>query len=520
MPLVGASAPAHALSTDRVFPDFDNNGRADVVVSIDQEDIGNAVDAGAVDVFYGGGPLSPGFSNDQFWSQNTAGINGPVQAGGRFGDNWAAGDFNGDGFDDLAIGEWGATVDNFATAGQVHIIYGGVNGLAIANGYQHVDKATAGVTGNPAVNDQFGRSLAAGDLNGDGVDDLVVGCPRCDLGGANNPGAVYAFPGSPSGLNFVNDKFFRQGGGTGIEDQADDEDILGSSVAVGDFDNDGNADIAAGVQGETLHDVVPPINPIAGSGAFHIFYGNGTFANVGSDHQFFTEEDLGQTALPNSRLGCEFAPGDFNGDGITDLAVCADGRKVGAVTNAGSAYVLRGSGAGLVGGGGTQLWNFDTAGVRGNAITGDNFGDSLTSGDYNNDGKDDLAIAVDKRDLETVAGVDHGLVLVFPGSASLVSVNSGKYKGFTENTRGIAGVAQSNDEFGSLLQSMDINGDHFDDLYIAAAGETVSGAVKAGGLYLLPGSSRGTTSSGSKYYTQDSSKIEDVAEASDYFGGQ
>ncbi len=95
-------------------PDFDNDGRADVVVSIDQEDVAGQVDAGAVDVVYGSAFASG--PRHQFLSQADAAIPGEAEAGGRFGDDTAAGDFNGDGFDDLATGAWGDTVNAKAKA--------------------------------------------------------------------------------------------------------------------------------------------------------------------------------------------------------------------------------------------------------------------------------------------------------------------------------------------------------------------------------------------------------------------
>src|SRR4051794_35311376 len=138
-PVVTSSVPVSARVGDAVFPDFDSDGRADAVVSIDQEDIGAVRDAGAVDVFYGS-PFVTRFSDDQFLSNATPGMRGAPEYGERFGDATAAGDFDGDGFDDLAIGDWGATIDTFKAAGQVHILYGGPGGLTMT-GYQHVDEA-------------------------------------------------------------------------------------------------------------------------------------------------------------------------------------------------------------------------------------------------------------------------------------------------------------------------------------------------------------------------------------------
>jgi FG-GAP repeat protein len=512
VPVVTGSAPVSARVGDAVFPDFNNDGRADAVVSIDQEDIGAVRDAGAVDVFYGS-PFVSRFSNDQFLSNATPGMRGSPEYSERFGDATAAGDFNGDGFDDLAIGDWGATIDTFKAAGQVHILYGGPSGLTMT-GYQHVDEAVAGVENNPQPDDEFGRALAAGDVNGDGMDDLVVGVPRKNLGGASNAGAVHVFEGGAGGLTFNNDLFFRQGSSF-LGDSADAEDIFGSGLGVGDFNNDGRADIAIGVQGETLRDV-PPNNPITDSGAFHILYGNATFANVGSVHQMFTELNLLGGARAGSRLGCTFAVGNFNGDAFDDLAACADGRRVGSTPNAGAVYVLKGSGSGLTATG-NQAWSFSTPNVSGSPVTGDNFGDSITADDFNNDGRDDLAISVDRREIASATGIDHGIVLVIKGSPTLLTTVGAK--GFSENTSGIAGVAQSGDEFGSMLQSGRYDADGFADLYIAAAGETVHGHTKAGGVYFLRGSSGGITPTGSKYFTEDTSLINEIAETNDFFGG-
>jgi hypothetical protein len=512
VPVVTSGAPVAARAGDAVFPDFDNDGRADAVVSIDQEDIGTVRDAGAVDIFYGS-PFVSRFSRDQFFSNSTPGMRGSTEFNERFGDATAPGDFNGDGFDDLAIGDWGSTIDTFKAAGQVHILYGGPSGLSMT-GYQHVDEAVAGVENNPQPDDQFGRALAAGDVNGDGMDDLVVGVPRKNLGGSSNAGAIHVFEGGASGVTFNNDLFFRQGSSF-VGDSADPEDIFGSGLGVGDFNNDGRADIAIGVQGETLRDV-PPNNPITESGAFHILYGNATFANVGTVKQEFTELNLLGGARAGSRLGCEFAVGNFNGDAFDDLAVCADGRRVGSTPNAGAVYVLRGSGSGLTASG-NQAWSFSTPNVSGSPVSGDNFGDAIAAGDFNNDGRDDLAIAVDRREVGSATGVDHGVVLVFKGSPTLLTVTGGK--GFSENTTNIAGVAQSGDEFGSLIRAGRYDADGFADLYIAAAGETVQGKAKAGGVYFLRGSAGGVTATGSKYFTEDTSLINEIAETNDFFGG-
>ncbi len=215
-----------------------------------------------------------------------------------------------------------------------------------------------------------------------------------------------------------------------------------------------------------------------------------------------------------------FAAGDFNHDGITDLAVGADGKTISGVPLAGAVYVLAGSVTGLTTTG-SKLWSFATPYVRGNPVTLDNFGDCLTAGDFNGDGYTDLAITVDKRELGHTPGIDHGVVLVFSGSrTSLITADRGKYKGFSELTRGIrSGGAGSGDEFGSMVKTADFNHDGYADLMIAAAGKTVSGQQHAGMVYYLRGSSRGVTSGDSRAYSQATPGIEGSPQADAYFGG-
>ncbi|MCU1427633.1 MAG: repeat protein [Actinomycetia bacterium] len=519
-----SAPPASAKTTAAVFPDFNHDGFADTVVSIDQQDIGTAIDAGAIEVLYGNPFITGVVAHHQYISNQDTVLKGSPITGGRFGENTAAGDFNGDGYDDLAIGEYGATVDTAAGAGQVHILYGSASGLTDAK-YQNVNQNTAGVQDTAEAGDQFGHSVAAGDLNHDGFEDLVVSVPREDLNGETQVGAAHVFFGSATGLQFAATQgalYFHQGaGGGGIGDAAEHNDIFGSPVAIGDFDHDGFGDIAIGVQGESLGDVgTPGPQAIAGAGGFHVLYGNATKASVGARHQFFTENSAGMPdhATAADRFGAYFAAGDFNGDGYPDLAVGADGKTVTGVANAGAAYVFKGSASGITTSG-SQLWDFATPGVLGDPVSGDNFGDCLAAGDFNHDGKTDLAITVDRRTLNGVAGTWHGMVLVYPGSASLLTLTGAK--SFNENTPGIAGFGApaSGDQFGSIAKTSDFNGDHYADLYIAAGGKAVSSQAHAGALYLLKGSASGVSVSGAKFYTQNTPGIEGSAQANAWFGG-
>ena len=110
-----------------VYADFNGDGFDDLAIGIPGEDIGNLRDAGEVSVIYGGKQNGLSASGNQLWSQNSPGIKGRSQANDKFGTALVAGDFNGDGYDDLAIGSPGERSGGKASAGAVNIIYGSAN---------------------------------------------------------------------------------------------------------------------------------------------------------------------------------------------------------------------------------------------------------------------------------------------------------------------------------------------------------------------------------------------------------
>src|SRR5262249_10285596 len=152
-----------------------------------------------------------------------------------------------------------------------------------------------------------------------------------------------------------------------------------------------------------------------------------------------TEATPGMPAHPGntSRLGCYFAAADYNGDGIVDLAVGADGKTIGSVPLAGAVYVFAGTNSGLTTVG-SQILSFASPGGRGDPQTDANLGDALSAGDFNHDGKVDLVVAADWRPLAGRTATKDGMILILPGSAtSLVSSNNGNYQAFAENSKGI-----------------------------------------------------------------------------------
>jgi hypothetical protein len=220
----GSFWPGAAAFGD-VQGDFNGDGRADLAVGVPRENVGTISDAGAVNVIYGGaGGLSA--TGNQLWSQDSAGVQGVAQSDNRFGWSLAAGDFNGDGRADLAVGVPG---EDFAGSGPgtgaVNVLYGGAGGLS-ATGNQLWHQGTSGVLGAGAASDEFGWSLTAGDFNGDGRADLAAGVPGENVGAISDAGAVNVLYGGAGGLSATGNQLWHQNS-AGVLDAAEAGDNFG-----------------------------------------------------------------------------------------------------------------------------------------------------------------------------------------------------------------------------------------------------------------------------------------------------
>jgi FG-GAP repeat/FG-GAP-like repeat len=374
---------------DFIIADLNSDSKADLVVGGNSASSGD----GKTYIFYGGSIVTENATAaDEIITGDT---------GERFGWTFAVGDFNSDGKTDLAVG----ATDYNSLTGRVYLFYNGSASL----GFPTSSTADAIISG-AAANDYIGRTLSSGDLNSDGKIDLVVSSQVI-----SGLAKVFIFYSQSVLLN----NNFVIGGDAG-------SDLFGFGLTSGDFNSDGRVDLAVGAHAHGTD-----------LGRVYIFYNDGIYATVAASADVIITGNAN-----NDRFGYELNSGDMNSDGRTDLIVATNAYS----SNTGRAYIFYNDGS--------IPTTAATADVTITGAASEQFGISTTTGDFNADGRTDLAVgawAITTFTGNTYIFYNDGSIPTTSGTADVT----------------ITGEAISNN-FGTDVISGDFNADGRIDLAVGA----------------------------------------------------
>ncbi|MEU5614270.1 integrin alpha [Streptomyces sparsogenes] len=419
---LSAATARAADSTTVPRADFNGDGIGDVAFSAAGAYVNAKDTAGQLVVLYG---TSTGVSSAKrtVLSQNSAGVPGTAEAKDAFGGETAYGDFNSDGYDDIAVAAAGEDVGGDTDGGTLAVLWGSASGIT-GTGVTIADPA-------PSSHDSWGKNLAAGDFDGDGKDDLAVGNTSSTVyvykGGISTSGTAggrYTIkPPIQSGgtargpLNLTagdvngdsrtdlvvdgfetqtdwgwNTNYYIPGTASGLSTSSAQTLKPGVITAIGDVNGDGFGDIVSGAPWNNTTDDGTTIPDSALGGKVNITYGS----NRGPGSTTGITQNTGNVpggSEKNDRFGYELDLGDINGDNYQDIVISAAGEDLNGVADTGAATVLYGSASGLNTSSAAQYFAQSTAGVPGDDEKYDGFGLDTKLDDVTGDGKADLLVS-------------------------------------------------------------------------------------------------------------------------------
>ncbi|MYQ92387.1 hypothetical protein GTY20_14090 [Streptomyces sp. SID4946] len=421
---VGLSGPATAagsgtttgsgtVAAKRPLTDFNGDGYGDFSVTAPAARLNGKWRVGAVTVLYGSAQGASAARRTTI-TQDASWVPGAAENGDLFGAATTAGDFDHDGYTDLAVGTPLEDVGTDVNGGLVQIMWGSPKGLT---------SATTIPDPAPAAHDRFGASLAAGDFDGDGRTDLAVG---------TNGSTLYTFRkgisrGGKAGALATRTLPLRAAPEAGI-----------INLTAGDVTGDGRADL-----------MVNGLNPTKGA--------DGTYYNV---NYFVPGTATGPSTTSAKKMpgGVAGAIGDLDGDGRGDIVTGVYwGRNSANGPIGGKVVVTYGSASGPSSR--VQTITQESGTVPGDSESWDKFGQSVALGDINGDGLLDLAIGAPQENMRLWGHMYYnmGTVTVLYGSKSGVDTSAAPQY-FYQGNHDVPGDPNGNFGTAVLLTDLDHDG--------------------------------------------------------------
>jgi len=453
--------------------DVNGDGIDDFIIGAMRADPNFIDEAGESYVVFGNnGGFSSSFDLSTLDGSNGFVLNG-IDADDQSGRSVSgAGDVNGDGIDDLIIGahQGGDNTTATSLAGESYVVFGSNSGFSSSFNMSTLDGTNGFVLNGIDLGDRSGRSVSgAGDINGDGFDDVIIGARAASPNGNSGAGESYVVFGNDSGLSSL-DLSALDGTNGFVLNGVDAGDYSGTVSSAGDVNGDGIDDVIIGAFNAEQNGV-----PVVGE----------SYVVFGNDSGFSASLDLSTLDGTNGFVldGIDdgdysgrsvSSAGDINGDGIDDLIIGAAGADPNGNYDAGESYVVFGKDSAF-----SAIFDLSTLdGTNGFAINGadlyDYSGVSVSgAGDVNGDGIDDLIIgAVGEH--YVVFGKDSG----FSSSFNLGTLNG---------TNGFALDGVNTSLLGGSSGAGDVNGDGIDDVIIGSYLASPNGVSRSGQSYVVFG---------------------------------